>query len=74
MSAAPMLPGEIRACLAAMRWSQSEFARALDIPEAKARRIVRGEATMQDRAAVWLRNVSREVAAVYERNPPPRVG
>jgi plasmid maintenance system antidote protein VapI len=65
---------EIRACLEALRWRQTDLARALDMPEAKARRIVRGETAIQERAAVWLRDLSGEVAAVYARMPPPRVG
>jgi plasmid maintenance system antidote protein VapI len=65
---------EMKACLETLRWGQSDLARVLGIDEAKARRMARGQARIPDRLASWLRELTREVAAVYVRCPPPRVG
>lgn len=64
---------ELRACLETMRWRQRDLADALQIDEAKARRMARGETRIPPKVAEWLAALAADVAAAHARHRPPGV-
>lgn len=57
----------LRECLAAIRWSQHDLARALDCSPRLIRRWAVGQAAVPDAVAHWL----DLLATTHERHPPP---
>lgn len=61
-----MTPDSLRHCLATIRWSQQDLARALDMDERQVRRWAAG-ARIPPMIAIWLETL----AAFHKAHPPP---
>lgn len=62
-----MTPERLRACLAALDWTQRGLARLLGRPEGTVRQWARGAVQIPPAVAAWLEARARHA----ERHPPP---
>ena len=63
-----MTPDRLRACLAALHWTQRGLARILNRPEGTVRQWARGAVRIPPDVAEWL----EQVASLIQSAPPPR--
>ena len=62
-----MSPDRLRECLAALAWSQRDFATIIGRDERQVRRWAAGDYDIPEHIAAWLEKLVR----FHERNPPP---
>ena len=62
-----MTPARLRACLAAIHWSQRGLAKILRTDERQVRRWATGQYPVPEPIAAWL----DRLATMMEANPPP---